>query len=163
MLAVLIIGGRGAWRSGAAAKATRCSAARAASSADAAAVDSCQSLEKHGHRSEAQACFRALVRASNPYLRAEGYWGLHEYSQANEEFRAAVAQADGNASYRVRWGRMLHERFNDQDAQDLFKEALQRDPNNAQAYLGLALVSADGFDNGAIEWAQQGARSSIRS
>src|SRR6185312_11124752 len=98
---------------------------------------------------------RALVRASNPYLRAEGYWGVHEYSQANEEFRAAVGQADGNASYRIRWGRMLHERFNNQDAQDLFKEALQRDRNNAQAFLGMALVSAEGFDNGAIQWAQR--------
>ena len=58
---------------------------------------------------------------------------------------------------------MLHERFNNPDAKDLFKEALQRDPKNAQAYLGLALVSADGFDNGAIEYAHEGPRSSIRS
>ncbi len=35
---------------------------------------------------------------------------------------------------------------------NLFKEALQRDPKSAQAYLGLALVSADGFDNAAIDW-----------
>ena len=64
--------------------------------------------------------------------------------------------------YRVRWGRLLHERFNNTDADDLFKEALQRDPKNAQAYLGLALVSADGFDSKAIEWAKK-ASSSIRS
>jgi tetratricopeptide (TPR) repeat protein len=95
------------------------------------------------------------VRESNPYLRAEGYWGLAEYSQANGEFRAAVAQAPSNAQYRVRWGRLLHERFNDQEAQDLFKEVLAKDRNNAQAYLGLALVSADGFDNGAVEWARK--------
>ena len=74
---------------------------------------------------------------------------------ANQEFRTAVAQADGNAQYRVRWGRMLHERFNDQDAQALFREALARDPKNAQAYLGLALVSADGFDEGAVDWARK--------
>jgi cellulose synthase operon protein C len=118
---------------------------------EAAAPERCQSLEKHGRRGEAQSCFRDLVRAGSAYLRAEGYWGLHSYEQANEEFRAAVAQSQSNALYRVRWGRMLHERFNNQDAQDLFKEALQRDPKNAQAYLGLALVSADGFDNGAIQ------------
>ena len=68
-------------------------------------------------------------------------------------FVAAVAQNAANAMYRVRWGRLLHERFNNTDAEDLFKEALQRDPKNAQAYLGLALVSADGFDSKAIEWA----------
>ena len=130
-------------------------AARAAPpSSEAAAPERCRSLQKHGHRGEAESCFRELVRANSPYLRAEGYWGLHSYDQANEEFRAAVAQSAGNALYRVRWGRMLHERFNNQDAQDLFKEALQRDPKNAPAFLGLALVSADGFDNGAIEYAQ---------
>ena len=122
----------------------------------------CRSLEKHGHRSEAQACFEGLIRASTPAVRAEGRWGLHQYMQANEEFRAAVAQADGNASYRVRWGLMLHERFNDQDAQDLFKEALLRKPNDAQALLALAVLSAAGFDNGAIEWAQKALRSDPR-
>jgi len=125
------------------------------SNAEAAAPERCQTLEKHGHRGEAQTCFRDLIRSQSTYLRAEGYWGLHSYDQANEEFRAAVAQSDRNALYRVRWGRMLHERFNNQDAQDLFKEALQRDPKNAPAYLGLALVSADGFDNGAIQYARQ--------
>jgi len=54
--------------------------------------------------------------------------------------------------YRVRWGRLMHERFNNTDAANLFNEALQKDPKNAQAYYGLALVSADGFDNKAIEY-----------
>jgi tetratricopeptide (TPR) repeat protein len=119
------------------------------------APERCQVLLKHGHGSEAKSCFQALVREDNPYLRAEGYWGIGEYARANQEFRMAVAQADGNAQYRVRWGRMLHQRFNDQDAQGLFKEALARDPRNAQAYLGLALVSADGFDTGAVEWSRK--------
>ena len=74
------------------------------------------------------------------------------YQQANDQFRAAVAQSDSNALYRVRWGRLLHERFNNTDADNLFKEALAKDPQNAPAYLGLALVSADGFDNAAIQW-----------
>ncbi len=30
------------------------------------------------------------------------------------------------------------------------------DPKNAQAYLGLAMVSADGFDDKAAEYAAQG-------
>ena len=55
--------------------------------------------------------------------------------------------------YRVRWGMLLHERFNNKDADDLFNEALQRDPKNARAFLGLAIVSADGFDSKAIDWA----------
>src|SRR5258708_33910683 len=46
----------------------------------------------------------------------------------------------------------MHERFNNTDAANLFKEALQKDPKNAQAYYGLALVSADGFDSKAFEY-----------
>ncbi len=131
-----------------------CALALAASSVVLAATpDDCHALRKHGHRAEAQACYESLTHARDPYLRAEGDWGLGNYTDANNEFRAAVAQSDGNALYRVRWGRLLHERFNNTDAEDLFKEALQRDPKNAQAYLGLALVSADGFDNNAIDWA----------
>ena len=115
--------------------------------------DECQALRKHGKRAEAQACYKSLTLSRDPYLRAEGDWGLENYEQANNEFRLAVAQSGANAMYRVRWGMLLHERFNNTDAEGLFKEALQRDPKNARAYLGLALVSADGFDSKAIEWA----------
>ena len=124
----------------------------------AAAVERCQLLLKHGQSAEAKSCYRSLAGEGSPYLRAEGYWGLGQYSEANEAFRVAVAQAAANpqyAQYRVRWGMMLHERFNDQDAQDLFKEALARDSKNAQAYLGLALVSSDGFDDGAPQLARK--------
>jgi tetratricopeptide (TPR) repeat protein len=126
-----------------------------ASSALAAAAtpDDCHALRKHGHRAEAQSCYQSLTQARDAYTRAEGYWGLAKYDQANNEFRAAVAQSDRNALYRVRWGRLLHERFNDKDANALFQEALDRDPKNAPAYVGMALVSADGFDEKAVEWA----------
>jgi tetratricopeptide (TPR) repeat protein len=110
----------------------------------------CRSLSLH---SQSQACYQSLTQSSSHFLRAEGYWGLQMYQQANDEFRLAVAQDDGNAMIRVRWGLLLHERFNDSDAEQLFQEALQRDPKSAQAYLGLALVSADGFDGKALEYA----------
>jgi cellulose synthase operon protein C len=118
----------------------------------AATPEGCRSLRKRGRNAEAQKCFEALTQTRDPYLRAEGYWGLEEYDEANDQFRIAVAQSDQNANYRVRWGLLLHERFNNTDAENLFKEALQRDSRNAQAYLGLALVSADGFDSRALEW-----------
>ena len=114
--------------------------------------EECLAMRKHGHRAEAQKCFESLILNRDPYLRAEGYWGLERYQEANNEFRAAVAGADKNASYRVRWGLLMHERFNNVEAENLFKEALERDEKNAQACLGLALVSADGFDSKAVEW-----------
>jgi cellulose synthase operon protein C len=110
-------------------------------------------LRKHGQRTDSDQCYLMLTQSGDPYLRAEGDWGVQMYQDANNEFRAAVARSDGNAMYRVRWGLLLHERFNNKDADDLFKEALQRDAKYAPAYLGMALVSADGFDSKAVEYA----------
>jgi tetratricopeptide (TPR) repeat protein len=122
--------------------------------------EDCGGLRKHGQTAAAHACYEGLVRSGSAYLRAEGYWGLEQYSEANEQFKIAISTTaserdspGGGAIARVQYGMLLHERFNNKDASDLFKEALQRDPKNARAYLGLALVSADGFDNKAGEYA----------
>jgi tetratricopeptide (TPR) repeat protein len=121
--------------------------------ASVAAPADCWSLRKHGHRVEAQACFDGLTRSGDAYTRAEGFWGLEEWDQANEQFRLATQPANSKALYKVRWGMLLHERFNNPEAAGLFREALQKDPSNAAAYLGLATVSADGFDGKAVEYA----------
>ena len=121
--------------------------------AKAATPAQCHALTRHGRRAEARACYESLSASRDHYLRAEGYWGLEMYQEANNEFREAVAQDDRNANYRVRWGRLMHERFNNVEAENLFEEALERDPKNVQACLGLALVSADGFDSKAVKWA----------
>lgn len=113
----------------------------------------CWSLQKHGHRAEAQSCFESLTRSNDAYNRAEGFWGLEEWDQANAQFRLATQSTTSNSLYKVRWGMLLHERFNNAEATDLFREALAKDPSNAQAYLGLAIVSADGFDGKAVEYA----------
>jgi len=139
-----------------AAKTFLCGAVCAASIAAAnpcrgATPEDCRALGKHGRRAEAQKCYESLSAARDPYLRAEGYWGMEKYEEANNQFRVAVAQSPANASYRVRWGRLMHERFNNTDADNLFKEALEKDSKNAQAYYGRALVSAEGFDSKAKE------------
>jgi tetratricopeptide (TPR) repeat protein len=65
----------------------------------------------------------------------------------------ATQPATSPALIKVRWGMLLHERFNDPEAADLFHEALAKDPANAEAFVGLAMVSADGFDGKAMEYA----------
>ncbi len=120
--------------------------------AQAAAPADCWDLRKHGQSTEAQRCFETLTRSGDPYFRAEGFWGLEAWDQANEQFRAASEPVTGKAIYKVRWGMLLHERFNDAEAAALFREALDKDPSNARAYLGLAIVSADGFDGKAAEY-----------
>jgi Flp pilus assembly protein TadD len=112
----------------------------------AAAPMECWKLRKDGHAAAAQACFEALTRSGDAYDRAEGFWGLEAWEQANEQFRLATQPANSSALYRVRWGMLLHERFNESDAGDLFHEALAKDPNNAEAYLGLAILNSDDFN-----------------
>ena len=121
-------------------------------SAGAAVPTDCWTLRKHGHRNEAQACFEGLTRASDAYFRAEGFWGLEEWNQANEQFRLATQTANASAQYKVRWGTLLHERFNDPEAADLFHEALTQDSSNAEAYTGLAVLSMNGFDGKSIAY-----------
>jgi cellulose synthase operon protein C len=106
----------------------------------------CWTQRKHGHDAEAVVCFTALTRTSDAYFRAEGFWGLEQWSRANDQFRLATQPADSKSLYKVRWGLLLHERFNNADAAGLFHEALQKDPSNADAYIGLARVSADSFN-----------------
>ena len=114
--------------------------------------DGCRALRLHGKKAEAADCFEALGRSGDPYLMAEGYWGLGDYEQAKKEFEIAMKQPKSPALWHVRYGMLLHERFNNKEAVDLFNEALAMDPNNARAYLGLAMVSADGFDEKATEY-----------
>ena len=114
--------------------------------AHAAAPSTCWALRKDGHPAQALTCFQDLTRSSDAYARAEGFWGLEQWDEANQQFRLATQPAGSRALYKVRYGMLLHERFNNTDAAGLFHEALTQDPNNAEAYLGLAILSADGFD-----------------
>ena len=111
-------------------------AALGLSVAKAATPDECRALTKHGRRDEAHACYQSLAAQRDHYLRAEGYWGLGMYQDANNEFREAVAQDDRNANYRVRWGRLMHERFNNVDAENLFQEALAARPQERPGLSG---------------------------
>lgn len=86
--------------------------------------------------------------------RAEALWKQHQYKDANDAFRALVGANPKNPDYRVRWGRLLLERFNKADAAGLFQEALELKQNDAGALLGLALVAADGFESKAVEYAR---------
>ena len=124
----------------------------APAAAGTATPEGCRALRLHGKKAEATACFEALARSGNAYEMAEGYWGLEDYEQAKKEFEVAIAQPKAPAEWRVRYGMLFHARFNNKDAADLFNEALAQDPTNAQAYLGLATLSADGFDEKATEY-----------
>ncbi|HTW67993.1 MAG TPA: tetratricopeptide repeat protein [Bryobacteraceae bacterium] len=120
-------------------------------------LEECQSLHHHGRLAEAQACYTKLSESSNLYLRAEGLWGIERYEDSNDTFRQVIKDNPTNAAYRVRWGHLFLERFNAEEANGLFNEALKIDPKNAQAYLGLSQVEAEGYTKKAVEDAQKAA------
>ncbi len=115
--------------------------------------DGCRALRLHGKKVEATDCFQVLVRSGDAYRMAEGYWGLERWEDAKANFEIAIKQPKAPALWKARYGLLLHERFNDVDSPPLFGEALQQDPACAQAYLGLAMVSATNFDDKAQEYA----------
>ena len=117
--------------------------------------DDCRALEQHGRRADAQPCWGLLVRSPEPAQRAEGFWGLRRYKEAGESFEVALKRAPKDPSVRVRYGRLLLERFNPQDAAKLFEEALGLDPKNPGAILGLARIATENFDRKAIDLAQK--------
>jgi cellulose synthase operon protein C len=113
----------------------------------------CWKLRKIGHN--AQPCFEQLTQSSQAYNRAEGFWGLEQWEQSKTQFRLATEPENSPARYKVRWGELFRQRFNNSDAAGLYREALAKDPNSAEAYLGLATLAADTFDGHATEYASK--------
>jgi cellulose synthase operon protein C len=122
--------------------------------AQAGELEPCRAFERKGERQQARACYQKLASSGNAHTRAEAFWGLKDFQRANEEFKKAVAADPKNPTYRVRWGRLFLERFNPGEAAKLFQEALELDPREAGAHLGLAMVAAGGFESKAVEKAE---------
>ena len=120
-------------------------------------LPTCQALQHRGKNSEAQACFLKLTTSADPSLKAEGFWGAGQYKEANDQFRLALKQHPESTEIRVRWGRLFLQRFNKAEAGGLFKEAREKDPKNAQALLGMALLASESFSKDAAEMAQKAA------
>ena len=103
----------------------------------------------------ASAAILLLVAHAQTLDRAEALWKSRDYQAANSAFRALVKLNPKNPDYRVRWGRLFLERFNDEEAAKLFQEALDLKKDHAGALMGLALVAAEGFDSKAVELAEK--------
>lgn len=120
-------------------------------------VEECRALRYHGKNAEAKTCFTQLARRPDPYLQALGLWGLGQYKDAFGQFEKAISRQANNAEYQAQLGRLLLERYTNEDAKDWFTKALKIDPNNTTALIGLALYHADRFDKQATEFATQAA------
>jgi tetratricopeptide (TPR) repeat protein len=100
----------------------------------------------------------AFTLCAQTLQQAETLWKARRWQDANEVFKALVANHPTNAEYRVRWGRLFLERNQPDDALALFNQALEIDKQNAAAYLGKALIAADDFDSSAATLAKTAVR-----
>jgi tetratricopeptide (TPR) repeat protein len=99
-------------------------------------------------------CF-AFAAPAQTLDRALALWHTHDYEGANNEFKALVAANPKNAEYRYQWGQLFYERFNAEEAGNLYNEALAIDPKHAGALLGVAQLFADEYNGKADEFAQK--------
>jgi Flp pilus assembly protein TadD len=131
--------------------------------------EACRELRHHGKFPEAQTCFTRLAHSGDPFHRAEGLWGLDQFKDAsdfkdaNEQFRLALKEHPDGVEIRDRWGRFFLERYNRDEAEGLFQEALKLKKDDAGAYIGLALTASEGFSSKAIEFAEKAAELNSKS
>ncbi|MBS1824571.1 MAG: tetratricopeptide repeat protein [Acidobacteria bacterium] len=114
----------------------------------------CWKNRYYGRNAEADKCFERLSYSSDPYVKAEGLWGMGYFDDANTTFRSA-ASVKKTAEVKTRWGRLFLERWNKGEAAKLFQEAMEADENYAPAMLGMAMVLSEGFDAKAVEFAEK--------
>ncbi len=96
-----------------------------------------------------------FIAAAQTLQQAETLWKQRRYVDANEVFKALEAKYPKDANIKARYGRLMLEKHQDDDAEALFGEALQIDKNNAQALLGLALMAADSYEHKAADLARK--------
>lgn len=112
------------------------------------AVRHCDEINWSVQHAQAAACYRHLASAgATAAEQAEGAWALGDLSHANDLFRSAAATEPNDAPVRVRWGELYIDSHQPQQALELFKEALQRDPHDDYAKVDSAAVLADEFQS----------------
>jgi cellulose synthase operon protein C len=115
----------------------------------------CDGAAWQGRAAEARSCYQGLLRSSQDLLvRAEANWALGDVQAANEQFRQAVAADPRAILPRLRWGRLFMATHQYTDAVKLFQEALEIDPEDAQARIAMARLTAEQFSgdvSGAVE------------
>ncbi|MFT3906418.1 MAG: tetratricopeptide repeat protein [Steroidobacteraceae bacterium] len=110
------------------------------------AVQRCDAQQWRGALNEARVCYLALLQSNGSAARrAEAAWALGDLKSANDLFRMAVAGAPQDALLRVRWADLYVQTHQDQQALDLYEEALKLDAGNAYARVGAGSLLAGQF------------------
>jgi len=114
------------------------------------AVVECDQLHWRGQLEEARLCYANLLRHDTPAAtKAEAAWAQGNLKQANEWFRAAMAESPQDHNTKVRWGDLFADSHQYGEAMNIYREVLAEDANNAFAMLGAASVLVDSFQDAA--------------
>ncbi|MEO8593599.1 MAG: tetratricopeptide repeat protein [Candidatus Solibacter sp.] len=97
----------------------------------------------------------ALSLPAQTLQQAETLWKARRFKEANEVFKALEKGDPKNPDYKVRWGRMMLDHAQPDDAQDLFNEALELKKDHVGALMGLALLASENFDSRAGDLAKK--------
>ncbi|MEO8371368.1 MAG: tetratricopeptide repeat protein [Candidatus Solibacter sp.] len=88
----------------------------------------------------------ALSLPAQTLDQAEALWKARRFKEANEVFKALEGKEPKNANYKARWGRMMLDHAQPNEAQELFGEALELNKNHTGALMGLALLASENFE-----------------
>jgi len=102
-----------------------------------------------------QAMLRVSLRPEEKGILAAAQTELGLFKEANETYRDATNQTPGNSLLKSDWGWLMLEKHNPGDAGGLFGEALEANPNQTSALLGMAVLAADRWDSRAADPLQQ--------
>jgi cellulose synthase operon protein C len=119
------------------------------------ALAQCDSQRYRGERAAASRCYGALLGHEDLRVSAEAARALGDLQLANRHFREAMERYPDDPSVRVRWGELFRQTHQNNDAVQLYQEALGMDESYAPAKLGLASVAAGRFEDRARQWADE--------
>jgi len=110
----------------------------------------CDDLHWRGRVDEARACYANLLGSSDKLpVRAEAAWALNDLKAANGWFQQAMRLDPDDVTTRVRWGDLYAASHQDAEAMQIYREALERDADNAFARLGAARLLVGSFNDAA--------------
>lgn len=110
----------------------------------------CDAKHWRGRVDESALCYANLLRSETPAsTKAEAAWALNNLKQANEWFRAAMAESPDDHATKVRWGDLFAASHQDGEAMEIYREVLAVDAGNAFAMMGAARVLVDSFEEAA--------------
>jgi tetratricopeptide (TPR) repeat protein len=96
-----------------------------------------------------------LASTANASDKAEAAWAMNELQAANAYFRDAMNQEPQDAATLTRWGDLFADTHQEAEAMNIYREALQLDPDYGFALLGAATVLVGGFDEAASAYLEQ--------